>query len=91
MEQIHFQARLEKDKDGTWWYVHVPIEIRQQLKHLEKRGIIPVVAKIGGSVWNGSLLPWVDGSAQLSVKKDTRKKENLELDKMIDVYISPRC
>lgn len=78
------------DKDGTWWYVHVPKEIRQTLKQFEKRGIIAVSATIGKTTWEGSLLPWADGSAQLSVKKDVRSKEKLELDQKLQVSINAR-
>jgi hypothetical protein len=85
-----FETILERDKDGTWWYVHVPIEIRQALKHLEKRGTIPVVVTIGETSWEASLLPWADGSAQIVVKKEIRTKEHLELGQKLHVSVAPR-
>jgi hypothetical protein len=72
-------ARLEKDSDGTWWYVHVPMEVRQAFAAYQRRGIVPVTATIGATSWDGSLLPWADGSAQLSVNKRIRKAEGLDL------------
>lgn len=90
MKKLSFIADLERDKDGTWWYVHVPKDIRQKLKHLEKRGIIPVHATIGNTSWDASLLPWADGSAQLVVKKEIRDKEKLELGQTVCVYITIR-
>jgi len=78
MEPLFFTATLEQDKDGTWWYAHVPKEVRQALKHLEVHGTIPVEATIGHTSWAASLLPWADGSAQIVIKKLIRDKEHLE-------------
>jgi hypothetical protein len=90
VKQIAFIGTLERDKDGTWWYVHVPKHIRDQLKHLEKRGTIPVSATIGGSTWQASLLPWADGSAQITIKKTIRDKEALTLGQELQVLIAPK-
>ena len=87
---IHFTAALERDKDGTWWYVHVPAAIRQSLQQFARRGSIPVTARVGDTSWNASLLPWADGSAQLVVKKDVRDKESLQLGESVDVAVTPR-
>lgn len=90
MTDLSFTSVLERDKDGTWWYVHVPRHVREALKHLEKRGSVPVVATIGQTSWEGSLLPWADGSAQLVVKKPVRTREGLELGQTLDVRVRPR-
>jgi hypothetical protein len=90
MEQIAFSGILERDKDGTWWYVHVPKQIRDQLKHLEKRGTIPVSATIGHTTWQASMLPWADGSAQITINKTVRTKEALKLGQELQVRIEPR-
>ena len=73
--QLVFKVKLEMDRDGTWWYVHVPKNIRDTLKQYEKRGIVPVTVIIGKTAWDGSMLPWADGSAQISVNKRIRDKE----------------
>jgi len=57
MEKLSFVAELEMDKDDTWWYVHVPKSIRQKLKQFEKHGMIRVVATIGKTSWEASLMP----------------------------------
>jgi hypothetical protein len=90
MEQITFTGTLERDKDGTWWYIHVPKHIRDQLKHHEKRGTIAVSATIGSTTWPASLLPWADGSAQITVNKTIRNKEALTLGQELQVLIEPR-
>lgn len=87
---MHFTATLERDQDGTWWYVHVPAAIRQSLKQFERRGAIAVEARIGKTSWRGSLLPWADGSAQLVVKKEVRDRESLNQGDSVDVAVAAR-
>jgi hypothetical protein len=89
-EQLTIRSKLERDKDGTWWYVHIPKRVRERLKHAERRGAIPVAATVGESSWEGSLLPWADGSAQLVVKKDVRARERLRLGDEVVVKIGLR-
>jgi hypothetical protein len=84
------EATLEQDKDGTWWYVHIAKESRDKYKHLEKRGIVPITATIGSTTWDGSILPWADGSGQISVNKNVRLKEGLHLGDSFKIQISPR-
>jgi Domain of unknown function (DUF1905) len=90
MERAVFTGVLERDNDGTWWYIHVPQHIRDAFKHVEKRGTIPVTATIGHTTWNVSLLPWADGSAQLTINKTVRSKEALTLGQELQVIITPR-
>jgi len=51
---------------------------------------VTVTATIGGTSWDGSLLPWADGSAQLVVKKGIRDREGLELGQLVAVEVKPR-
>jgi fructose-1-phosphate kinase PfkB-like protein len=90
MDAIVFSSKLEQDPDGTWWYVHVPKDIRDRLKQFEKRGIIHVLVTIGKSTWDGSMLPWTDGSAQISINKGIRSKENLNLGDTLSLSVKPR-
>jgi len=90
MQRQTFQAVLQQDTDGTWWYVHVPKEIREAFKQFEKRGIIHVKIAINETTWDGSMLPWADGSAQISIGSKIRKKENLTLGDRLSVSVSPR-
>lgn len=90
MEQIAFTGTLERDQDGTWWFIHVPKHVRDQLKHLEKRGTIHVSATIGCTTWQASLLPWADGSAQITIKKSVRDNEALTLGQELQIVIVPR-
>lgn len=89
MDPVSVTAELERDKDGTWWYVHVPAEIRSCWRHLERRGFIKVVAAIGDSRWSGSLMPWADGSAQLTIGAAIRRAEGLALGDPVTVTLSP--
>ncbi len=87
--QLTIRAKPEQDKDGTWWYVHVPVEVRAKWKALEKRGAIAVTAIIGETTWDGSILPWADGSGQISVNKVVRAKESLSLGQELTIHIKP--
>ena len=88
---LTFAARLERDPDGTWWYVHVPREVRLALKQHERRGTVPVIATIGGSSWDASLMPWADGSAQLVVKRAIRERERLAEGSELSVSVRARA
>ena len=89
-ELLTVRSKLERDKDGTWWYLHIPERVRRQLKQAERRGTIPVEATIGSTSWPASLMPWADGSAQLVVKKVVREKERLELGAEVVVHLRLR-
>ena len=86
--ELSFEASVERDKDGTWWYVHVPERIRVALKSFETRGHIRVRCAIGSTTWNASLMPWADGSAQLVLKKQVRDSEHLQLRQRILVRVT---
>lgn len=89
--QLSFQSELKQDKDGTWWFVHVPRTIREAYKTFERRGSIRVVAAIGNTTWEGSLLPWSDGSAQLNVNRTIRSREGLELGQTLTITVRPKA
>lgn len=91
MEPLAFTSALERDPDGTWWYLHVPSAVRAALGEHERRGVVPVTATIGGTTWPGSLLPWADGSAQLTVNARIRAREGLALGDLVPVRLEPRA
>ena len=83
-------GKLERDKDSNWHYVHIPKPVRDHFEALEKRGIIAVNATIGDTSWQGSLLPWADGSAQISVSQAVRTREKLSAGDEITILLAPR-
>lgn len=87
---ITLAATLEMDKDGIWYYIHVPKEIRNSLKEFEHRGSIKVTGTLSDLTWDCRLLPWADGSAQMSIPKKVREKQELQLDSALNVQIKPR-
>lgn len=88
---LTFTSILERDKDATRWYAHVPKDIREALKHHQKRGgTIPVTATIGHTTWEASLMPWADGSAQTVIKQSVRDRENLHLGDQLTVQLKER-
>ena len=84
-------APLERDTDGTWWYLHVPRHVREVFAAYQRRGVVSVRATIGTTTWDGSLLPWADGSAQLSVNRRIRTAESLDLGDIVVVVLEVRA
>ena len=76
-----------------WTFVSLPkemsIEIRDNFKWLEQGwGRMKVTAKIGDSEWQTAV--WFDTKQDtylLPLKAQIRKKENIVLDKDVDVFI----
>ncbi|HEU0266344.1 MAG TPA: DUF1905 domain-containing protein [Candidatus Saccharimonadaceae bacterium] len=66
MKSHTITTTLQRDSDSDWHYPHIPKDVRDDLKSFEKRGHVTVTATIGATTWSGSLMPWADGSAQLT-------------------------
>jgi len=83
----------QHNSTGGWYFVSLPKllskEIRTLLKSEEEGwGRLKAVAKTGNSEWNTAI--WFDSKYEtylLPLKADIRKKENIEINKQIDVVI----
>lgn len=73
---------------GGWYYVAVPSQITDITSHLARRGLVPITAKLGSSVWSTSLLPKGDGTHFVALKSTIRKKEKIDLGDEIELNIS---
>ncbi|HEY3312092.1 MAG TPA: DUF1905 domain-containing protein [Anaerolineales bacterium] len=67
---------------APWFFVTVPAEQSSDLKAIlgivtYGWGMIPVVARIGGTEWTTSLFP-KDGNYIVPIKTSVRKAENLD-------------
>ena len=87
---IRFTSSVERDKDGTWWFAHVPKAVRAKMKDHERRGHTAVRVTIGQTSWDASLMPWADGSAQITLKKTVRDAEELQLGARVRIEVVPR-
>jgi Domain of unknown function (DUF1905) len=87
---LSFETTLVQDEGGTWWYAQVPRTVREQLGAHARRGFIPVVATIGETSWDATLMPWADGSAQIVVKREVRERESLGPGQALQVSVRPR-
>lgn len=72
-------------QEGGWYYIRVPNEISDQLNHLANRGLIPIEAKTGETVFKTSLMPYGDGTKFIALKASLRKKESIALGDEISV------
>lgn len=75
---------------GGWFYVGVPKTISTKLKDHAIRGLIPITAKLGKTIWETSLLPLGDGTHFIPVKKQVRAKEHVSVEDTVTVYFEPR-
>ena len=87
---IRFTSSVERDKDGTWWFAHVPKTVRAKLKDRERRGHTAVRVTIGQTSWDASIMPWADGSGQITLKKGVRTAEELQLGQRVRIEVVPR-
>ncbi len=78
---------------GGWYFVSLPTGIAKEIRRLLKSeeegwGRLKAVAKIGNSEWKTAI--WFDSKNEtylLPLKAEIRKKENIEVEKQIDVVI----
>jgi hypothetical protein len=75
---------------GGWIYVCVPKRITIELSHLADRGLIPITAQVGDSIWDTSLLPMGDGTHFIALNAKVRKAEGVEVGKSIKVLFKVR-
>ena len=95
-ETYNFEAKLWLYKGGkaSWHFITVPEEQSAQIKFLNEGftagwGSIPVKATIGSTNWKTSIFPdKKSGTYLLPVKAEIRKKENLEVNKPLNLKIN---
>lgn len=75
---------------GGWVYLRVPNEITKGLQHKATRGLIPIQATVGATSWDTSLLPMGDGTHFIALNAQVRKKENIQVGKIITVSFQVR-
>lgn len=65
--------------EKPWIYVKVPQIYTEMSKHMATRGLVPIVARVGKTEWQTSLLPFGDGTHFLAINSKLRKKEGIEV------------
>ena len=78
------------DRPGGWHFVAVPVEFSEELADLADRGLIPVRASIGQSIWDTSLLPYGDGTHFVALNSSVRRAEGLDVGDRVTLLFSPR-
>lgn len=64
---------------GGWYFVRAPKLITDMIKGSTERGLFAIVAKIGQTSWNTSLLPMGDRTHFVALNKKVMKTENISL------------
>jgi len=87
-----FIARIERfEMKGGWHYVPVPEELSKPLEFFAIHfGFIAIVAKVGNTSWETSLLPKGDGTHFIALPAKLRAKEKLSLGEEIEVSFEIR-
>ena len=87
-----FTAEIEHcGMEGGWHIVPVPKELSEPYRPLAINfGFIPIVAKVGNSSWQTSLLPSGDGTHFIALPAKVRKAENLSLGSTVSLSFEPR-
>ncbi|GGR56434.1 hypothetical protein J2S40_003224 [Nocardioides luteus] len=87
MDSWEFEAELWpwKDETDAWIFVSAPPEVTEEIREASAAtgpprgfGSVRVEARIGATTWRTSVFPGQDGYA-LPVKKDVRRREDLEV------------
>ncbi len=76
---------------GGWHFVNVDKTISERLRYPDgvrvRKGLLPVVARVGKTEWRTSLFPTKEGSYILSIKSSVRVAEGI----MAGDTVSVRC
>jgi hypothetical protein len=75
---------------GGWVYIRVPSSITRELLYRADRGLIPIKATVGKTSWETSLLPMGDGTHFIALNARVRKRENIDVGKMITISFELR-
>ena len=86
MVNCTFQGKVEIfPQKGGWVFIRVPLEITQNFKYMANRGLIPITATVGKSIWKTSLMPMGDGTHFIALNAKVRKKEDIEVGDTITI------
>ena len=78
---------------GGWYFISLPKEMSKEIRNMlrseeEGWGRLKAIAKIGKTEWKTAI--WFDSKNEtylLPLKAEVRRKENIEVEKQIDVAI----
>lgn len=72
---------------AAWHYVGLPKEIQEKITANKKGtyGMIPIIATIGKTSWETSLLPMGNSTYFIALKKQIRKKEDVQFQDSITI------
>ena len=76
------------DKENMpWWFVRVPKKISSPYENLADRGVIAIVARVGTSSWQTSLLPYGDQTHFIALPKKVRIANDIKIgDKILVAF-----
>ena len=79
-ERFVVQGKVEIfPQKGGWTYLALPDKYTEMTKELADRGLIAIMATVGKTSWNTSMLPMGDGTHFLALNKKVRRAENIRV------------
>ena len=92
--QYQFSAKpWQHQGPGGWYFVSLPVPLSKEIRTVFKMdeegwGRLKAIAKIGGTEWKTAI--WFDSKQNtylLPLKADIRKKEQLLIDKSVNINL----
>ncbi len=64
--------------DGGWHFITLDKKVWREIRSKHPKGMIPIEARIGKSIWKTSLLPHIKSESYLiAIKASVRKEEGI--------------
>ena len=64
----------------------MPLEYTKLTKEFSTRGLVPIIARIGNTEWETSILPMGDGTQFIALNAKVRKSENITLGDKVRIF-----
>lgn len=69
--------------EKPWVYISVPKLYTDMFQPFADRGLVAIMARVGGSTWPTSLMPMGDGTQFIPLSAKIRKAEGIEIGRRI--------
>ncbi|MDQ3064810.1 MAG: DUF1905 domain-containing protein [bacterium] len=89
--QISFTAKVEKSpRTGGWHYVGLSSKVIEEIRIMSgKNGNVPVLAAIGNTIWQSTIMSRGNQQWYVALKAEVRTAESIFEGEMVKVRIEP--
>lgn len=91
--QFSVRAKVQKcEGKGRWHFIHLNKKLSDKVRSLNTKkmawGYVPIMVMIGKTNWKTTLFPTKEKVYMLALNAEVRKKEGIEVGKMVKVQFS---